>query len=622
MRLFEPVRIGGVEVRNRIAMPAMHLGYCPGEQVGERIIEFYRERAEGGAGLIVVGGCNIDQHAYVDMPSLRDDSFIAGHRRLARAIQEQGARACAQLFHPGGYASQAVTGVEPMGPSEMVSGLTGERVRGMTVADIEEVIGRFAAAARRAAQAGYDMVEVIASVGYLIPQFFSPVTNRRTDRYGGSFENRARFGREVVRAVREAVGPEVPVLVRLSGHDFVPGGNTNREWAQFAALLEEEGADAFDVTGGWHESRVPQISMAVPPGAFAYLARGVRQAVSVPVIACNRINDVWLAERLLAAGCADLVGMARGLMADPELPRKAREGRVDLVRKCIGCNQGCLDAIFGGRSCTCTVNARVGREAETRLHPAVVVKRVLVVGGGPAGMEAARVAAARGHQVSLWEREEELGGQLPLAASPPDRQDFFDFLDYLSVALFELGVDVETGVEATVERVKDFQPDAVVVATGARPARPSLPGAGLPLVKDAWEVLAGKTEVGQRVVVVGGGATGCEVATFIARLGTADAEAVRFLLVNGAEPPETIRALTLRGGIPVTVVEQEKTAGKGLGRSTRWIVLQDMQRMGGIGKRLPVTAATMWIGALAIAGVPPLAGFFSKDEILWNAFSG
>lgn len=580
MKLFESTSIGGLEIRNRIVMPAMHLGFCRDEYIDERIISFYRERGRGGAGLIVVGGCNIDQHGYRNMVSLRDDKFIPGHRRLANAIKETGARACAQLFQPGAYSSFSPVGMQPIAPSAVPSGLTREMPREMTLEDIREVIGRFAAAARRAVEAGYDMVEVIASAGYLISEFFSPVTNRRTDEYGGSFANRCRFGEEVVQAVRRAVGDRFPVMVRLTGHEFIPGGNTNLEVRQFARRLQDAGADAFNVTGGWHESRVPQITMNVPNGAYVYLAQGIKQAVDVPVVACNRINDPWLAEEILMQGRADLIGMARGLMADPDLPRKAMEGRFNEIRKCVACNQGCLDAIFSGESCRCLVNARVGREAETEIKLAATPRKVLVIGGGPAGLEAARVAALRGHEVSLWEKEEVLGGQLQLAAAVPGRADFYHLIDYLEESLFALGVEVVVDKEATPEEIEAFRPDAIVVATGARPVIPAIPGVDLDHVVGAWEVIGGEAELGQKVVVIGGGATGCEVAMYIASMGTIDSDTLRFLLLNGAEPVERIKELALRGIKEVVVIEQARTAGRGIGASTRWSILQDLRRMG------------------------------------------
>ena len=580
MKLLQATKIGGLELRNRIVMPAINLGYCEDGYIGERLINFYRERAQGGAGLIVVGGCGVDPYPLHGMIDLGDDRFVPGHRQLTGVIKGAGARVGAQLYHGGRYASSRATGRQPIAPSAIPSTIFRETPREMTGEDIRQVIADFAAAARRAKEAGYDLVEVIASAGYLICQFFSPVSNRRHDEYGGSFENRSRFGEEVVRAVRRAVGEGFPIMVRLTGNEFIPGGNTNKEIRLFARRLQEAGADAFDVTGGWHESRVPQITMHLPPGAYTYLAQGIKQAVDVPVVACNRVNDPWLAETILVQGRADLVGMARGLMADPELPKKVMEGRYREIRKCVGCNQGCLDATFRGKGCACLVNARVGREGETEIKPADDRKKVLVIGGGAAGMEAARVAAERGHRVTLWEKGDRLGGQLLLAGAVPDRADLLNLVEYLQESLNVLGVSVVLNQEATLEAVKTFAPEAVVVATGARPAIPSIPGVGLGHVVEGWEVLGGQVELGRRVAIIGGGAVGCELGLYIARMGTIDADTVRFLLLNEAEPVETIRDLANRGVKEVVILEMDRAAGRGLGLSTRWIVLQDLARMG------------------------------------------
>jgi 2,4-dienoyl-CoA reductase (NADPH2) len=429
-------------------------------------------------------------------------------------------------------------------------------------------------------EAGYDLVEIVANSGYLICQFLSPVSNHRHDEYGGSFENRSRFGEEVLRAVRQSVGEGFPIMVRLTGNEFIPGGNTNREIGEFARRMQDAGADAFDVTGGWHESRVPQITMHVPPGAYAYLAQGIRRVVDVPVVACNRINDPWVAEAILIQGQADLVGMARALMADPELPNKVIEGRYGEIRKCVGCNQGCLDAIFRGQGCACLVNARVGREGETEIKPAAHRKKVLVIGGGAAGMEAARVAADRGHQVTLWEKSDRLGGQLLLAGAVPDRADLLNLVEYLKGSLDVLGAEVVLNKDAALDEIKSFAPGALVVATGARPVIPSIPGVEQGHVAEAWDVLGGQVELGRRVVIIGGGAVGCELGLYIARMGTIDADTVRFLLLNEAESVETIRSLATRGVKEVVILEMDMVAGKGLGISTRWIVLQDLARMG------------------------------------------
>jgi len=581
MRILQPIKIGELVIRNRIVMTATHLGYCPDGFATERLINFYRPRAEGGAGLIVVGCCSIDEHrAYTDMLDLSKDDFIESHRRLTETIKDQGASVCLQLMHPGRYASSRITGITPIAPSPLSSALSRERPREMTFEDIRKAVSSFAAAARRAVEAGYEMVEINASAGYLISQFFSPLANHRLDEYGGSLENRARFGIEVVRAVKEAVKNRIMIMVRLSGNDFMPGGNTNQEMQYFAKLLEEAGAQAFNVTGGWHESRVPQITMDVPPGAYVYLAQGIKKAVNVPVIACNRINDPLLAEKILYEGRADMVGMARALIADPNLPDKVVKGQFVDIRKCIGCNQGCLDAIFRDKSCECLVNARVGRERETEIIPTSKSKRVLVIGGGAAGMEAARVASMRGHKVTLWEKNSCLGGQLLLAAAVPGREDFYHLSSFLQNSLHRLGVKVVLDKEATTNEICNFAPDCIVVATGAEPLIPNIAGIGLSTVVSAWDVLRDKKDLGAKVIVIGGNAVGCETALYIARMGTIDALTFNFLMLNEAEGIEKIKRLAVQGTKDVTVLEMEEKAGKDLGVSTRWPILQELRRYG------------------------------------------
>ncbi|MFN3534315.1 MAG: NADH:flavin oxidoreductase, partial [Desulfatiglandales bacterium] len=370
--LFSPIRINNIEVKNRIVMTAMHLGYTPEGEVTERLIEFYRRRAKGGVGLIIVGGCTIDEYAgMASMIGLSEDRFIPGLKRLVQAVKREGAQIMAQLYQAGRYTHSAmIGGKKPFSASAVRSKLTGETPRALELDEIPVVQSSFAKAALRAKEAGFDGVEILGSAGYLISQFFSPITNKRTDIYGGSLENRMRFGIEVVRKVREAVGPDYPIVMRLAGNEFMEGGNTNKEARIFAQELEKAGVDLFNITGGWHETRVPQLTMFVPRAGFNYLASNVKTAVNVPVIASNRINDPEVAEDLILRGEADMVTMARALIADPDLPKKAMEGRLYEINHCIACNQGCFDNIFSFRPVTCLVNPEAGREGEIRPKPA------------------------------------------------------------------------------------------------------------------------------------------------------------------------------------------------------------------------------------------------------------
>jgi 2,4-dienoyl-CoA reductase (NADPH2) len=335
----------------------------------------------------------------------------------------------------------------------------------------------------------------------------------------------------------------------------------------------------INVTGGWHETRIPQITMGLPRGGFVYLAQGIKQAVSIPVMACNRINDPLLADQILRDGQADLIGFARALIADPELPNKALAGCFDEINRCIACNQGCFDTIFDQQPVTCLVNARAGAEGKLTIEPATRKKRVMVIGGGPAGMEAARVAALRGHEVCLYEKTEKLGGQLPLAAAPPGRGEFLIFVSYLKGQMKTLNVAVHTRTEATLGHVDREKPDAIVVATGAEPLIPEIKGIDRPCVVMAWDVLSGKVDTGKDVIVIGGGAVGLETALFLARKGTIDGDTLRFLMFHQAESFETLNSLLFRGVKKVTVVEMLNKLGQDLGRSTRWTVMQDLWRL-------------------------------------------
>jgi len=580
--LFTPIKVGKMELKNRIVMPAMH--YLPSWDglLLPHHTDYFVERARAGVAMIIIGGCTIDEYSGApNMISVRDDKFIPALSTLAKAVQAHGARIAAQLYHAGRYVhSMLIGGQQPISSSSVRSRFTGETPRELSIPEIKQVQRNFALAAARVKRAGFDAVEVIASAGYLISQFLSPIVNKRKDEYGGDFENRMRFGLEVAREVRQEVGPDFPIVFRVAGNEFMEGGLENREAQVFCRELERAQVDMINVTGGWHETRVPQITMGLPRGGFAYLAQGIKQAVSIPVMACNRINDPLLADQILRDGQADLIGFARGLIADPELPHKAMGGRFDEINYCIACNQGCFDPIFDQKPVTCLVNGRAGAEGKLTIEPATRKKRIMVIGGGPAGMEAARVAALRGHEVCLYEKGEKLGGQLHLAAVPPKRSEFLTFVRYLENQLRKLNVAVRTRTEVTPLHIKLENPDAVVVATGAEPLRPDIKGLDRPNVVMAWDVLSGKVDTGKEVIIIGGGAVGLETAIFLARKGTIDAETLHFLMFNQAESLETLNSLLFRGLKKITVVEMLKKLGQDIGTSTRWTVIQDLARLG------------------------------------------
>jgi 2,4-dienoyl-CoA reductase (NADPH2) len=580
--LFTPIKINRMELKNRIVMPAMHYLSSWEGTVLPHHGDYFVERARGGAALIIIGGCTIDETSgAINMLSVRDDKFMPGLAKLVRAVQAHGAKIAAQLYHAGRYSHTLLMGGrQSVSSSPLRSRFTGETPRELSIREIQQIRRNYALAAARVQRAGFDAVEVIASAGYLISQFLSPIVNRRKDEYGGDFEHRMRFGLEVIAEIRREVGPHFPIIVRVAGNEFMEGGLANEEARLFSQGLEKAGVDMINVTGGWHETRVPQITMGLPRGGFAYLAQGIKKAVRIPVMACNRINDPVLADQILRDGQADLIGFARGLIADPELPQKAREGRFDEINYCIACNQGCFDPIFEGQPQTCLVNARAGAEGRLTLEPASSKKRVMVIGGGPAGMEAARVAALRGHQVSLYEKSETLGGQLTLAAAPPGRAEFTAFVRYLEGQMKKRNVAVHLRTEASLRHVEMEKPDALILATGAEPSVPDIKGVHRPNVVLAWDVLSGKADTGKEVVIIGGGAVGLETALLLARKGTIDADTLYFLMFNQAEPFETLQTLLYRGVKKITVLEMLKKVGQDIGRSTRWTILQDLSRLG------------------------------------------
>jgi 2,4-dienoyl-CoA reductase (NADPH2) len=579
--LFTPIKVGKMELKNRIVMPAMH--YLPSWEgmLLPHHTDYFVERAKGGAALIIIGGCTIDEYSGApNMISVRDDKFIPGLSALVKAVQAHGTKIAAQLYHAGRFVhSMLLGGKQSISSFPVRSKFTGETPRQLSIPEIKQIQKNYALAAGRVKRAGFDAVEIIAAAGYLISQFLSPIVNRRQDEYGGEYENRMRFGLEVAQEVRQEVGPDFPIIFRVAGNEFMEGGLGNKEAQIFCRGLEKAGTDMINVTGGWHETRVPQITMGLPRGGFVYLAQGIKQAVSIPVMACNRINDPLLADQILRDGQADLIGFARGLIADPELPNKALQGRFDEINRCIACNQGCFDPIFDQKPVTCLVNARAGAEGKLTIEPATRKKKVMVIGGGPAGMEAARVAAFRGHRVSLYEKAEKLGGQLHLAAAPPGRGEFLTFVSYLERQMKAQNVAVYTRTEITPEYVELEKPDVVVVATGAEPWASEIKGINRPNVVMAWDVLSGRVDAGKEVVVIGGGAVGLGTAIFLARKGTIDGDTLRFLMANQAETFETLNSLLFRGVKKVTVVEMLNRLGQDLGRSTRWTIMQDLWRL-------------------------------------------
>ncbi|MGD2186310.1 MAG: FAD-dependent oxidoreductase [Desulfobacterales bacterium] len=578
--LFSPIRINTLEIKNRIAYPSLGLLYSRDGKLNDRYLNYFEERANGGAGLVTVGPVGVDFIGSGAVAlSLAHDDAIADFKKLTGIIKAGGARAWVQLFHAGAYSHPMfVDGQQPIAPSAVYSRYSQTTPREMTLEDIHQVQEAFAQAAERANDAGFDGVEILASAGYLITQFLSPRTNQRTDHYGGSLENRVRFPRELIELVRQRLGSNYPLTIRMAGSDFVRDSNTDTDTPEFARVYEQAGVDAINVTGGWHESRVPQLPMHLPRSAFAFLALNIKKAVSVPTIASNRISDPNSAEQIIKDGYADMVNLGRVLIADPQWPQKAFEGKVDEIRPCVGCSQGCTDEVFNGRPVFCVGNARAGFEGERKLLKTDNPKKVMVVGAGAAGLECAVTAAICGHQVEVYEKDSDIGGQLWIAGAPPHKREILEFIRYYRAQINKLQIPLHLNTTVDTRVVKERNPDYIILAEGAEPALPQIDGYDDPCVYSAWQVLKGNPVLGKSVAVIGGGSVGLETALFIAAKGTITPETLHFLFAYEAVSPERLRELMFQGSSKVTVFEMLPRVGQDAGKSTRWILFDNLKR--------------------------------------------
>ncbi len=564
-------------------MGSMHVGLEEAENGFERMAAFYAARARGGVGLIVTGGIapNDAGRPYEGGAKLTTEEEAAKHRVVTDAVHAAGGRIAMQILHFGRYAYHR----DLVAPSALQAPISPFVPNELTDAEVERTIEDYVRAAELAKSAGYDGVEVMGSEGYLINEFIAAATNRREDRWGGSYENRVRFPLEIVRRTRERLGEDFILIYRLSMLDLVPGGSTLEEVVALAKEIEAAGATMINTGIGWHEARIPTIATSVPRGAYTWVTRKLMGSVSVPLITSNRINTPEVAERLLAEGRADMVSMARPFLADPDFVAKAEQGRPEAINTCIGCNQACLDHTFSGKITSCLVNPRACHETELVLSPTRLRKRIAVVGAGPAGLACSVSAAERGHDVTLYDAADRIGGQLNIAKRVPGKEEFDETLRYFRTQLAERGVEVKLGTYATAELLAGY--DEVVIATGVTPRTPAIEGVDHASVVSYLDVLRDGAPVGERVAIIGAGGIGFDVAEFLTDGGE-----------GASRDPETYfrqwgvdMTYTGRGGLraperpkpPRTVHLLQRKASKvgaGLGKTTGWIHRTELKHRG------------------------------------------
>jgi 2,4-dienoyl-CoA reductase (NADPH2) len=511
--LLAPLDLGFTTLRNRVLMGSMHTGLEDKASDYDKLAAFFAERARGGVGLIVTGGIAPNLQGWLKPMSgtMSMPWHVARHRKVTRAVHAEGGKICMQILHAGRYAYQPFS----VAPSKIKSPITPFTPRALSAGGVERSIDAFVRSAKLARDAGYDGVEVMGSEGYLINQFLTPRTNKRTDRWGGSAENRMRFPIEIVRRMREAVGKDFIIIYRLSMLDLVDDAQPWGDIVTLGKAIEAAGATIINTGIGWHEARVPTIVTSVPRGAFSWVTRRMKGEVGNPLVTTNRINMPDVAERILAEGDADMVSMARPLLADPEWVNKAKASRPAAINTCIACNQACLDHVFENRRASCLVNPRACHETELTITPATTKKRVAVVGAGPAGLAAATTLAERGHSVALFDRASEIGGQFNMARRIPGKEEFSETLRYFNHRLDETGVERRLGEDATVDTLTAGGFDTVILATGVLPRALDLPGADHPKVLSYVDVLHGNASVGHKVAIIGAGGIGFDVAEFL-----------------------------------------------------------------------------------------------------------
>lgn len=576
--LLAPLDLGFTTLRNRTLMGSMHTGLEEKPGGFERMAAYFAERATGGVGLMVTGGIapNEEGGVYTGAAKLTTIEEAEQHRVVTQAVHAAGGKICLQILHAGRYAYSK----NQVAPSAIQAPINPFKPRELDEAGIEKQIADFVTCSTLAQSAGYDGVEVMGSEGYFINQFLAAHTNHRTDRWGGSYENRMRLPVEIVRRVREAVGAEFIIIFRLSMLDLVEGGSTWEEIVQLAQAIEQAGATIINTGIGWHEARIPTIATKVPRAAFSKVTAKLRGSVGIPLITTNRINTPEIAEQILSEGDADMVSMARPFLADPEFVNKAAAGRADEINTCIGCNQACLDHTFGGKLTSCLVNPRACHETELNYIPTRQSKKIAVIGAGPAGLAASTVAAERGHHVTLFDSAAEIGGQFNIAKRVPGKEEFYETLRYFARKLQTTDVDVRLNTRVAVEDLLGAGFDEVILATGIAPRMPAIPGIDHPKVLSYLDVILQRKPVGQSVAVIGAGGIGFDVSEFLVQQGISTSlDRTAFWKEWGIDT-----ALEARGGVAGIKPElhaparqvfllQRKASkvGDGLGKTTGWI---------------------------------------------------